>query len=273
MNKVFSESLYKKQYKQFEQIREQSKSFAVNFCGNTIIRDSIFEIVLNYARKKGLTLEILRYPIKDEELWAFTFIKKGIIFMVVNSNLSLCKQFFATAHELYHVYCYAENVNTRTITGGSLLDSNTADDIDAVQEDIEANAFAGLLLMPDEKLIEQFKLFGISREKIGVDDILILMELFALPYKAVVLRLVEGEIITESTAQALLNVDSNYVAERIELTGRAQQWQQNSKNLLRYGSLLDIFDFNKENELLTNQRVESDFLLLEELKKDFRNER
>lgn len=273
MNKVFSKSLYKSQYKQFEQISEQSKAFAANFCGNTIIRDSIFEIALNYARKKELTLEILRFPIRDEELWAFTFIKKGIIFMCVNSNLSLCKQFFATAHELYHIHCYAENVNTSTITGGSLLDSNTADEINAAQEDIEANAFAGLLLMPDEKLIEQFKMFGISRERISVDDVMILMELFALPYKAVVLRLVESEMITEGTAQKLLNVGSDYVTERIELTGRAQQWQQNSKDMLRYGSLLDVFAFNKENELLTKQRIESDYALMEELKKDFSIER
>lgn len=38
-------------------------------------------------------------------------------------------------------------------------------------------------------MIEQFKMFGISKENMGIDDVLILMDLFALPYKAVVLLL------------------------------------------------------------------------------------
>ena len=60
----------------------------------------------------------------------------------------MCKQIFATAHELYH-HCYAEDINTSTITSGSLLDSKTVDEVAATQEDVEANAFAGLLLMPN----------------------------------------------------------------------------------------------------------------------------
>jgi len=147
MRDIFAESLYKKQNKQFEKISEQAKSFAANYCGNTIIRDSIFGIVSNYARKRELSLEVLRYPFKDDELWAFTFVKKGTIFLCVNSGLPMCKQIFATAHELYHIHCYAENINTSTITNGSLLDSKTFDEVAATQEDLEANAFAGLLLI------------------------------------------------------------------------------------------------------------------------------
>ena len=70
------------------------KAFAVNYCGNTIIRESIFGIVSNYARKRELALEVLRYPFRDDELWAFTFVKKGTIFLCVNTELPMCKQIF-----------------------------------------------------------------------------------------------------------------------------------------------------------------------------------
>lgn len=270
MSSVLKESLYKKQYKQFEKIKEQSNSFSANFCGHTIIRDSIFEITLNYARKRELSLEVLRFPIDDDELWAFTFIKKGTIFLYINSNLSLCKQIFATAHELYHIHCYAEDMDTNAITGGSLLDSKTVDEVAASQEDLEANAFAGLLLMSDASLMEQFSLFGLSNEMINVDDVLVLMDLFALPYKAVVIRLAESKIITEEIAGQLLDVSSGYVNQRIEITGRAKQWMQNSNHLLHYGSLMDIFLFNRENELLTEERISSDKIYMENLKELFK---
>ena len=76
MGDVFEESLFNKQPRQFNEIDVQARAFAANYCGNTIIRDSIFQIITNYARKRELSVEILRYPFKDEELWAFTFVKK-----------------------------------------------------------------------------------------------------------------------------------------------------------------------------------------------------
>lgn len=272
MGDVFEESLFRKQPKQFDQVNAQAKAFAANYCGTTIIRDSIFRVAANYARKRELPLEILRYPFKDEELWAFTFVKKGTLFLCVNSELAMCKQIFAVAHELYHIHCYAEDIDPDTIASGSLLDSKTADDMAVSQEDLKANAFAGLLLMPDSMVDEQIKLYGIKGEKISVDDVLTLMELFALPYKAVVLRLVENNNIAVVKAKELLKIDASFVSERISLTGKALGWQQSSKELSYFGSLLDDMEYNKDNELLTDSREESDRNFLEKIRKDFRNE-
>lgn len=271
MRDIFFESLFYKQQKQFEKINDLSKAFAASYCGNTIIRESIFRIVSNYARKRELALEVLRYPFRDDELWAFTFVKKGTVFLCVNTDLPMCKQIFATAHELYHIHCYAEEINTSTITSGSLLDSKTFDEVAATQEDLEANAFAGLLLMPDASLFEQFKMFGISQDSMTVDDVLTLMDLFALPYKAVVLRLAESGIITEAMAKNLYQIAHENIAVRIELTGKAEQWQQNSGQLLQYGSLLDNLTFNSEHDLLIDSRERSDKAYLEKIRKDFRN--
>ena len=273
MGDIIDESLYKKQNMQFERTNEAAKAFAANYCGNTIIRDSIFGIASNYARKRELSLEILRYPFKDDELWAFTFIKKGTIFLCVNSDLPVCKQIFAMAHELYHIHCYAEDINTNTITGGSLLDSRTADEEATSQEDLEANAFAGLLLMPDASVIELFKMFGLSEEKLDVDGVIILMDIFALPYKAVILRLGESGIIEEKKARELLKADSKYITDRIKLTGKAERWQKDSNDLIYYGSLLENLKFNSEHDLLVNTREKSDRAYLEKISREFRKER
>ena len=123
--------------------------------------------------------------------------------------------------------------------------------------------------MPDGILDEQIKLYGIAADKISVDDVLILMELFALPYKAVVLRLVENHDISNSKAKELLECDSDYVSERIKLTGKALKWQQNSKDLSYLGSLLDDMEYNKEQELLTESREKSDMEYLEKIRKGF----
>ncbi|MDO4276187.1 MAG: ImmA/IrrE family metallo-endopeptidase [Eubacteriales bacterium] len=272
MNDVFVESLFKKQPKQFEKINSISKAFAVNYCGNTIIRDSIFEIISNYARKRELSLEILRYPFKDDELWAFTFVKKGTIFLCINGGLPMCKQIFATAHELYHIHCYAEDINTSTITGGSLLDSKTFDEKAATQEDLEANAFAGLLLMSDISVAEQFKLFGLAKSNIILDDVLTLMEIYALPYKAVVMRLVESGLIDEDMANGFLEIDSKSVAQRIEITGKADRWQQDSSKYVHFGSLLDNMDFNSDMDLLIDSREHADREYLKKIRKNLLTE-
>ncbi|MGO5165502.1 MULTISPECIES: ImmA/IrrE family metallo-endopeptidase [unclassified Candidatus Paralachnospira] len=73
-----------------------------------------------------------------------------------------------------------------------MLDSATGDETGRTQEDLEANAFAGLLLMPDQLLHEQILLYGLDKDLVSVDSILMLMDMFAMPYKAVVLRLFES---------------------------------------------------------------------------------
>ena len=70
----------------------------------------------------------------------------------------------------------------------------------------------------------------------------------------------------------MLQVDSDSISVRIELTGKAEQWQQDTRRLLRYGSLLDNIAFNSEYELLRESREESDRAFLEKIRKEFHDE-
>ena len=102
---------------------------------------------------------------------------------------------------------------------------------------------------------------------------IILMDIFALPYKAVILRLVESEIIEEKKARELLKADSKYITDRIKLTGKAERWQKDSNDLIYYGSLLENLKFNSEHDLLVNTREKSDRAYLEKISREFRKER
>ena len=164
MNNVLEDSLFVSQNKKFDEIQSIVRQFSAEYVGNSIIKDNIFAVIQNYARKKEIALEMLRYPIHDDELWALTFLKQDTIFVCVNTALPLCKQFFAAAHELYHIYCYVENADQSYIKNGSMLDSATGDETGRTQEDLEANAFAGLLLMPNQLLHEQILLYGLDKD-------------------------------------------------------------------------------------------------------------
>lgn len=269
MNEVLANSLYEKQRKRFEKLQDHSRKFGAIYSGNTIIRDNIFGVMENYARKNEMELELLRYPMRDNELWALTFIKQGVVFVCVNSELELCKQFFAAAHELYHIYCYEECTDQSYVRNGSMLDSETANENGKTQEDLEANAFAGLLLMPDDLISEQMALFGIQKENIDIDAVLSLMEMFAIPFKAVVLRLYESGCIDRQRADSLLKIKFSDVAERIALTGRAKRWQLDGHGTEMFGSLFEKVEYNSAHEYLTDSREKEDREYISELKKKY----
>lgn len=267
MRTVLDTSLYENDKKRFKKIADDTRKFIAAYCGSTIIGENIFGVISNYARKNETPLEMLRYPFKDDELWAFTFLKKGTIFVYINSELPLSKQIFAAAHELYHIYCYVEDLDQSIIRAGSLLDSKTADDEAQSQEDIEANAFAALLLMPEGLLNDQMSLYGVSKGNITSDDILLLMDFFGIPYKAVVLRLYESQIISKARANELIAISSEEIQQRIALTGKAKRWTLNGRGLESFGSLLDNLYFNCENELLTETRQKEDSELVDQMKR------
>lgn len=204
----------------------------------------------------------MRYPFSDKELWAFTYLKKGTIFVCINSELELCKQIFAAAHELYHIYCYVEDVDQHIISEGSILESDTVDDVADKQGDIKANAFAAYILMPQEILKEQIDIFEISKDNISLNEVIMLIDIFAMPFKTTVLRLYECETISKKTAEKLLITQNDKIIQKIELIGCAKRWQLSGKGMESLGSLIENFEFNIENELLVDSREITNFLYI-----------
>lgn len=269
MNDVLGRSLYVSRREKFDEIKSTVRQFMAEYVGNLVVKDNIFSVMENYARKKEIQLEILRFPITDDELWAFTFLKSDTIFVCVNISLPLCKQFFAAAHELYHIYRYVEDADQSYMKTGSMLDSSTGDETGTTEEDLEANAFAGLVLMPDQLLHEQISLYGLDKGSFTLDSVLTLMDMFAVPYKAVVLRLFECGIISYKNAEKLLEVTVEDVMKRVVLTGRAKRWQLDGRGTESFGTLLEKVEYNIQHDYLTKSREEEDSAYIERLKKEY----
>ena len=146
MCRVLGNSLYIKDRKKYTKISECATSFNSLYNKNNIIQDDIFNVLENYVARHDMPFDMLRYPIEDADLCACTFIRKGRMFVMVNSALPLSKQIFATAHELYHIYCYFEEHDSALLQSGSILASGIIDEEAKEIEDMEANAFAAILL-------------------------------------------------------------------------------------------------------------------------------
>ena len=100
--------------------------------------------------------------------------------------------------------------------------------------------------------------------------VLRIMDIFAVPYKAAVLRLFEEEKIDIKTARKLLQINEAEISKQIELTGKAARWQKIPKDLIRFGSLLEQMYDLEQLEAVREERMEGDKARLVEIIKTIR---
>ena len=248
MNQILANSLYKQNVKRFQKLKEEAKTLNILYNGSNIIQDDIYIVLKNYVSKNDKHLELFRLPIQDDDFCAFTCIREGKLFTVLNSWLPISKQIFATAHELYHVWRYISDQDDSLSNNGSLLRSENMDDDTATREDKEANAFAGLLLVPDLQLLD----------------------IFAVPYKAIVLRLFEENIISEKNAIQLLKEGT---IERIEFSMQSQnvgeRWKKRTFDEIDLGVVENRLKQNKEADRLSDSRIVEDERTLKDIREWF----
>lgn len=266
MNKLLNDCLFSRDKKSFESLREKANSFNSNFNGRNIIQDDIFRIMSNYAQIKEMPLEILRFPVSDKELCACTFVREGRIFVLINTEMLLSKQIFAAAHELYHIYCLLDDENQDLVFNGSILESKTIEESTTKEEELMANAFAGLLLVPSDILNEQLNIYKIRCDALSVKDVLMLMEIFAVPYKAMILRLYEDKLITEKYAEKMLAISNDELMETADITGLAQRFSVNTCNICQFGGLAEYMAVNEMEDNVMPSRLQSDKAILQEIK-------
>lgn len=107
---------------------------------------------------------------------------------------------------------------------------------------------------------------GVQGKSISLDDVLAMMDIFAMPYKACILRLYECGVIGEAKTRELYDKSWKEVQDRILLTGKAKRWQLDGSGTELFGTLLEDFAYNCENEFLTESREKSDRVFISSLK-------
>jgi Zn-dependent peptidase ImmA (M78 family) len=268
MNKLLEQCLFVKNPSRFSELRSEAFDFRNEYIGDTIVRDGIFEIIIRYAESNSNTLKLLRYPIADDNIWAFTCVKENVLFVTINTSLALNKQIFAAAHELYHIYRFINDQKTDFVVHGSLLTTKEVDNPDTVEEDCEANAFAALVLAPREQIEQQQKLKGKSFTKSDLTDLISFMDTFALPYKAMVLKLFECKRYNEQQVDYLLSDEmKQIITDYIVASDLGKRWLQPTyENNL--DALRALVEANSKSFVLPEQRISEDIKTIDDIVKE-----
>ncbi|MEA4902486.1 ImmA/IrrE family metallo-endopeptidase [Desulfitobacterium sp.] len=217
--------------------KEESESLEIkaiskmNFLGKTsrILRDEMFKILADAA-------VLIQYPIEDQELCGFVCYKRNSIYCFINSSIPLEKQIFAGAHELYHIW-FDQGMLKR---GGELLKSIVIDsESSQPRNEIMANRFAAMLLVPRDILKAELFNLKVDKNNLRLGHVARLMDLFGVPYKAMVRRLFEIEFISEEKCFELLNDDSASEVKLIQKRLQVGDEMQKRTRIVRFDGLVD----------------------------------
>lgn len=271
MNKLIENCLFLKDKNRFNILRTKASDFRNAYIGETIVRDSIFDVIKNYGKSKKHEIKLLKFPIDDSELWAFTCLKDGIIFVTINTELPFNNQIFAAAHELYHIYKYIEESEDEYIEKGSILTRKDFDEDDVSDEDREANAFAALILAPREQIEKQVKITGREFTDSDSYDLIHFMDYFAMPYKAMVLKLFECGRYDEEQADILLQSENRKTMEEAYINDCGTRWLEATYEN-NFASFKALVELNRDSNNITVSRAEDDLAFLKGLEEKFKKQ-
>jgi len=212
------------------------------------------DIARRYCKERHYFLA--RMPFSDKEIGAVCFRRDIWGYVFVNTSVPKVNENFALAHELYHIFRGEESFVSKVEL---YIDSH----YNEMEEEMKANLFAGMLLMPAEGFEEMFRKF--KSEQAPGDDILTvivrLMNYFESPYMAVVIRGYELGLLDTSpdAVQELLTMEKGRVEEAFRncwLDGSILQASGVDEYPYFMGFLEKIANDLVEKELFTRQQIE-----------------
>ncbi len=119
--------------------------------------------------------------------------------IVINSEMSLGRQRFSLAHELYHLYYDKNNLKTISTVNIGCGDENEK----------KADKFASYFLIPQSALYDKT-----NNKKLTIEEIIKLEQYFGVSHRAMLFRLLEEKIITKKQIEKM---QSNIINTAIRL--------------------------------------------------------
>jgi Zn-dependent peptidase ImmA (M78 family) len=136
-------------------------------------------------------LTLVFYPMGDH-LSGMCIKNDGSPVIAINSSMSVGRQRFSMAHELYHLY-YDENKQSTVCA----IKIGTGNDTEKA-----ADQFASYFLMPPVALSESIKkIQGASKDNLGIKEIVKLEQYFRVSRQAMLCRLIEDDKLTPQQAE------------------------------------------------------------------------
>lgn len=247
----------------YDEIRKEVLLFQKKYSGarDKVLQDDIFRIIEEIGG-----VDLLLFPVEDDEFCGFICEYKGENFIYINTYLPFAKQIFAAAHELYHFI----NNGQRELLQSNIIDENEEEKLDL--EESKANLFSALLLVPDESLRKELELLKV-RTSADLDQLKIikLMDIFAVPYKTIILRLYEIELLSEEETEDWLSIpdrsENGGILYQIKKHKIGERWQRRTREV-KYSNLQALIYDNDEFELLPAQRIKRDLAFIKQDDRD-----
>lgn len=252
-----SNCLYFTEKETYEEInRIATRIFSVYPFNNGSL--ALKQMIKNYAATNNVQVKILYIPLKDIQLWGVFYQLDGIYFIVINSEISLNKQVVALAHEFYHLYsAVEENMVPLDILADNVKTLNI--------EDKKANAFAACFLMPEHILKSMLKKPNTLEEKIVL--IKIVMDVFMVPFKTAVIRLMEIEYLSKDEGLEIINSTTRKVRDKFESLNafNISKWDMVNDKLLELDDLDTLFHINEDLELMSEKKLNKHKEIVEQI--------
>lgn len=225
------------------------------------LKDEIFDLL----EKVGT---LIFYPFEEENLWGIYISKNEKHYFIINSSISLEKQIFAGAHELAHSLDMAI-VKFEIVTADIMTEYVNHKDFGEELEkaDAIANRFAAELLVGRKQL--QGKFVELPDSYDYLTKAVLLSDIFLVPYKTIIKRFIEVEILKDNDIIAeLLEVKVEtikLICDRYECCRRNFEIS-NEKKLGGYVNKALIL---YEEELSTFEELKSRLELLKKVPEDY----
>ncbi len=210
--------------------------------GNDIIGPQIFSILSLYAR-------VIYYPLGKDAPWGFTRISGSKNdaslekpFVAINSSIPVDRQVFAAAHELYHIW-YEQNPD--------VLPADLLSEKNNKTSEKRANRFAAEFLVDEQLLKQEIDLYKIK--KFTIKSILQMAELFTVPYRTMVKRLREIDVIGDADLNKFL-VEIEESVEKYRK--RYSIYSQKSDDRVVMDNLVELAVTAYESGYITYEKLE-----------------
>lgn len=186
-----------------------------------VVRDFYYKMGMNYEKELLNIMMIIRpvfskrnyivleMPFKDNEIGAVCYKGDGCGYMILNSAVAKVNENFALAHEIFHVV-YQEKMP------GKKIELYMNEHYLEYEEEMNANLFASILLMPAPGFIEMFNKFKLEQNEDDSDITIFckLMSYFEVPYMAVLIRAYELQLLSDGIVlESLLKADAASVKQ------------------------------------------------------------
>lgn len=200
-------------------------------------------------------LTLAYYPLPDEISGACYKGESGSMLILINSSMSLGRQHFSLAHELYHAF-YDRGL-PKFICPSNFKSRD--------ENERKADMFASYFLMPDLAVENAVSKFCKSGNKIDMECVIRLEQYFGASHSSMLIRLKDLHFLTEDQATEMQS-NVKITAARIGFDTSLYEPSKESERIKVLGYYIDKAGMLAENGIISNGLYEE--LLLAAFRED-----